>query len=63
MSKKIHLTLATGDYESIRALKEGTVKPDGIELTVLTDMNSDVLTGACSVIASLMSPNCLCRIT
>jgi len=42
MSKKIHLTLATGDYESIRTLKEGTVKPDGIELTVLTDMNSDV---------------------
>ena len=42
MSKKIHLTLATGDYESIRALKEGTVKPDGIELTVLTDMNSAV---------------------
>ena len=42
MSGKIHLTLATGDYESIRALKEGTVKPDGIELTVLTDMNSDI---------------------
>jgi 4,5-dihydroxyphthalate decarboxylase len=42
MSKKIHLTLAAGDYESIRALKEGTVKPDGIELTVLTDMNSDI---------------------
>jgi 4,5-dihydroxyphthalate decarboxylase len=42
MSKKINLTLAAGDYESIRALKEGTVKPDGIELTVLTDMNSDV---------------------
>jgi len=42
MSKKVCLTLATGDYESIRALKEGTVKPDGIELTVLTDMTSDV---------------------
>src|SRR4030067_3828850 len=42
MNKKLHLTLATGDYESIRALKEGTVKPDGIELTVLTDMTSDV---------------------
>ncbi|HXG51891.1 MAG TPA: ABC transporter substrate-binding protein [candidate division Zixibacteria bacterium] len=42
MSKKLHLTLACGDYESIRALKEGTVKPDGIELTVLTDMTSDV---------------------
>jgi 4,5-dihydroxyphthalate decarboxylase len=41
MSKKVHLTLAVGDYESIRALKEGTVQPDGIELTVLTDMNSD----------------------
>ncbi|MEX0803852.1 MAG: ABC transporter substrate-binding protein [Candidatus Binatia bacterium] len=45
MSKKIHLTLATGDYESVRALKEGTVKPDGIELTVLTDMTSDVRHG------------------
>src|SRR5918999_954589 len=42
MSKKIHLTLAVGDYESIRALKEGLIKPDGIELTVLTDMISDV---------------------
>ena len=42
MSSKLHLTLACGDYESIRALKEGTVKPDGIELTVLTDMTSDV---------------------
>ena len=41
MSRKLHLTLATGDYESIRALKEGTVRPDGIELTVLTDMTSD----------------------
>ena len=42
MSNKLHLTLACGDYESIRALKEGTVKPDGIELTVLTDMTSDI---------------------
>jgi 4,5-dihydroxyphthalate decarboxylase len=42
MSRKIHLTLACGDYESIRALKEGTVKPDGIELTVLTEMTSDI---------------------
>jgi len=40
MAEKVHLTLACGDYESIRALKEGTVKPDGIELTVLTDMDS-----------------------
>ncbi len=39
---KLQLTLATGDYESIRALKEGTVQADGIELTVLTDMTSDV---------------------
>lgn len=42
MSRKIHLTLAVGDYESIRALKEGSVKPDGIELSVLTDMTSDI---------------------
>jgi 4,5-dihydroxyphthalate decarboxylase len=42
MSKQLHLTLACGDYESIRALKEGTVKADGIELTVLTNMTSDI---------------------
>ena len=42
MSSKLQLTLACGDYESIRGLKEGTVKPDGIELTVLTDMTSDI---------------------
>jgi 4,5-dihydroxyphthalate decarboxylase len=42
MSRKLSLTLACGDYESIRALKDGTVKADGIELTVLTDMTSDV---------------------
>jgi 4,5-dihydroxyphthalate decarboxylase len=42
MAEKVHLTLASGDYESIRALKEETVKPDGIELTILTDMDSSV---------------------
>ena len=38
--KKIPLTLACGDYEIIRALKEGTVQPDGIDLTVLTAIDS-----------------------
>ena len=40
MSKNIPLTIACGDYEIVRALKEGTVQPDGIELTMLTDMDS-----------------------
>lgn len=40
MSTKLHLTLACGDYEIVRALKEGLVRPDGIELTVLTNMDS-----------------------
>ena len=40
MSKNIPLTLACGDYEIVRALKEGYVKPDGIDLTVLTGMDS-----------------------
>jgi 4,5-dihydroxyphthalate decarboxylase len=40
MTEKLHLTLACGDYESIYAIKEGIVKPDGIELTVLTEMDS-----------------------
>lgn len=42
MSRDLHLTLAAGDYESIRALKEGTVQPERIELTILTDMTAEV---------------------
>ena len=34
------LSLACGDYEIVRALMEGTVKPDGIALTMLTQMDS-----------------------
>jgi 4,5-dihydroxyphthalate decarboxylase len=40
VAKKIPLTLACGDYEIVRALKEGQVEPDGIDLTILTDMDS-----------------------
>ena len=40
MSKRIPLTLACGDYEIVRALKDGAVRPDGIDLTVLTEMDS-----------------------
>ena len=40
MTKKIPLTLACGDYEIVRALKEGHVQPDGVELTVVTAMDS-----------------------
>ncbi len=36
----IQLTLACGDYEITRALMDGSVKPDGINLTVLTDLDS-----------------------
>src|SRR5262249_27724297 len=31
---------ACGDYEIVRPLKEGLVQPDGIELTILTAMDS-----------------------
>jgi 4,5-dihydroxyphthalate decarboxylase len=40
VSTRIPLTLACGDYEIIRPLKEGVVKPDGIDLTILTAMDS-----------------------
>jgi 4,5-dihydroxyphthalate decarboxylase len=40
MSDRLKLTLACGDYEIVRALKEGAVRPDGIDLTVLTGMGS-----------------------
>lgn len=36
----IRLTLAVGDYEITRPLIDGSVKPDGIELTVLTALDS-----------------------
>jgi len=40
MARKLQLTLACGDYEIVRALKEGAVAPDGIELTLLTSLDS-----------------------
>lgn len=40
MSTRVELTLACGDYEIMRALKEGTVRPDGIDLRVVTAMDS-----------------------
>lgn len=40
MTKKLELTLACGDYEIIRPLKEGVVRPDGIELNILTGADS-----------------------
>ncbi|MEE2996167.1 MAG: PhnD/SsuA/transferrin family substrate-binding protein [Pseudomonadota bacterium] len=40
MSAKLQLTLACGDYEIVKHLKDGSITPDGIELNVLTDMDS-----------------------
>lgn len=37
---KLSLILACGDYEIVRPLVEGTVGPDGVDLNVLTDMDS-----------------------
>ena len=37
---KLPLTLACGDYEIMRALKEGAVQPEGIDLNVITGMDS-----------------------
>lgn len=40
MSQKLRLTVACGDYEIVRALKEGAVQADGLELIFLTGMGS-----------------------
>ena len=32
---RLQLTFACGDYDRTRALEEGTVRPDGIDLTYL----------------------------
>jgi len=38
MSAKLRLSVACGDYEIVRALKDGIVTADGIELVLLTGM-------------------------
>lgn len=40
MTNKVQLSLACGDYELVRALRKGVVRPDGIGLTILTEMDS-----------------------
>ena len=40
MAKNLTLTLACGDYELTRPLQDGRVKPDGIDLVCLTEMDS-----------------------
>ena len=40
MPKKLSLTLACGDNEIVRPLMTGQVKVDGVDLTMLTDMDS-----------------------
>jgi 4,5-dihydroxyphthalate decarboxylase len=37
MSKQLELSFAAGDYELVRPLADGRVRPDGIELIVLND--------------------------
>ena len=36
MASKIRLSVAVGDYEIIRALKDGAVEADGLDLVMLT---------------------------
>src|SRR6202046_354750 len=40
ISGKLRLPVAGGDYEIVRALKEGTVTADGLDLVMLTGMGS-----------------------
>jgi 4,5-dihydroxyphthalate decarboxylase len=40
MAAKLSLTFACGDYEIVRPLIDGRVQADGIDLTILTDMDS-----------------------
>ena len=40
MPKKLNLTLACGDNEIVRHLINGKVGVDGVNLTILTDMDS-----------------------
>lgn len=40
MATKLRLSVACGDYEIVRALKEGRVQVDGVELVMLTGMGS-----------------------
>ena len=37
--EKLNLTLACGDYDIVRPLLKGKVEVDGVDLTILTDMD------------------------
>ncbi len=39
----VHLSLACGDYEIMRPLADGSVRPDGVDLTVLTGDRARIL--------------------
>ncbi|MGH9089181.1 MAG: ABC transporter substrate-binding protein [Acidimicrobiales bacterium] len=41
--RRLSLSLACGDYEIVRSLKDGTVEPDGIDLVVLTGDRTRIL--------------------
>src|SRR5258705_11884341 len=55
MAGKLKLSMMIGDYEIVRALKDGTVKPKGIELVVASypgtrDIHDQVAAGsACDI--------------
>jgi 4,5-dihydroxyphthalate decarboxylase len=38
--KKLSITLACGNYEIVQPLLDGTIAPDGIDLNILTEMDS-----------------------
>src|SRR3982751_6397818 len=40
MGQNLSLTLACGDYEILRPLKEGTARPDGIDLMMVTRLDA-----------------------
>src|SRR5512140_712329 len=40
MPHAISLTLACGDYDIVRALTDGSVEPEGIDLTIVTRMTA-----------------------
>ncbi|MFD0654720.1 hypothetical protein ACFQ2Y_45835 [Streptomyces malaysiensis subsp. malaysiensis] len=35
MTRRLHLSFACGDYDRVRALQDGRVRPEGIDLTFL----------------------------
>jgi hypothetical protein len=59
LKEPIELTLAIADYDRIRLLGEGTVKPEGMKLNILSILHHLRLSTECFTLRNSIPQKCL----